>query len=480
MPLTDDPAAAEIAALLQQELSTRFDVLRMLGRGGMGTVYLARELSLDRLVAIKVRVRNAGESPAVLDRFRREARLAASLQHPAIVRVYAVGDSADLVWFAMEYVEGPSLEQYVREGGAIETPRAIQLLRELSGALAYAHAQGIVHRDVKPSNVLVALDGRFLLADFGIAKQDKEEALTTTGRIIGTPSYMSPEQFRGQPLTSSSDQYALGGVLYFACTGREPFDASDIAVLIRSHLLDAAPSIQSVNPKVPAVLDGIVQRMLAKTAEERFPNLSDVLPALQRIEFNANDSGTQSSGRRYRHRLIAVGLVALCMLTVFWWNARTRDVPANGERTVDEVPATSTPTAGRIEPQRPDIRPNAPTQQVRRAQNTSSGDDPTRGNATVGGLSPANSKVEGTSSQIGLTAPQDTPAVLRLGSRISGAVLHINGDAIRVLGTPEFQSIPAGTLRLSVRADQCRSWDTTVTVPPGDTLSFGYRNPICR
>ena len=230
----------------QAALAGEYSLQRELGRGGMGIVYLARDVQLDRDVAIKVLPSHLAASAASRERFLREARTAAGLSHPHIVPIHRVGESGGFVFFVMSYVEGETLGERLRTRGPLAPAEAARMLREVAWALAYAHGRGIVHRDVKPDNILLeAGTGRALVTDFGIAHRDDLAAPDTDpGKIMGTAHFMSPEQAAGEPVDGRSDIYALGVVGYLAVSGRLPFEAPNVpALLIRQ----ATESPQSVS-----------------------------------------------------------------------------------------------------------------------------------------------------------------------------------------------------------------------------------------
>ena len=245
----------------------------------MASVFLALDLSLDRKVAIKVMSPALLSSGDALERFRREARVAASLSHPNIIPVYAVGDDPELAYFVMKYVEGRSLDSVIREGGLQSVPFVQTIISYAGGALNYAHHRGVVHRDVKPANFMLDLDGWLVVTDFGIAKLDDGHGLTMSGTLIGTPYYMSPEQFNGLPIGGASDQYALGVVAFELLTGRTPFNGGTIAEVMRGHLIDDVPSVRTLRSDVPVALDACIMRMLAKEASARFPTLAEAVTA---------------------------------------------------------------------------------------------------------------------------------------------------------------------------------------------------------
>ncbi|PYP46289.1 MAG: hypothetical protein DMD42_04390 [Gemmatimonadetes bacterium] len=278
MTVTADPLLPD----LQRALAGRYVLERRLGRGGMGVVYLARELRLDRRVAIKLLPPERAIQPTARERFLREARTAAQLSHPGIVPIYAVHEVSDFVYFAMAYVDGDTLGRRVRQRGPVPYDTAARLLEEVARALAYAHDRGVVHRDVKPDNILLDLaTGRALVSDFGIARVGSGTT-TEPRRVVGTAEFMSPEQVLGERVDPRSDLYSLGVVGFFALSGELPFVGPDDMTVLARHVSDPPPPLASVAPGVPPRLAETIDRCLAKDPDARFPNgaaLADALAA---------------------------------------------------------------------------------------------------------------------------------------------------------------------------------------------------------
>lgn len=257
-----------------------YEIQGEIGRGGMAVVYLAHDISLNRKVAIKVM------TPALMmmdddvqRRFKREAQTAASLSHPHIIPVYAVKEVGNLVFFVMKYIVGRSLESVIKEVGALPFPVVQTILNQAGGALAHAHKRGVVHRDVKPGNIMMDEDGWVVVADFGIAKVAEAEALTMTGGVVGTPAYMSPEQCSGGQLTGAADQYSLGIVAYEMITGRTPFKGGTMVNLIYDHCHTEPPPVLEGRHDCPPELAQVVERMIAKDPDDRFPSIEEAVTA---------------------------------------------------------------------------------------------------------------------------------------------------------------------------------------------------------
>lgn len=268
---------------LQRALAGRYVLERRLGRGGMGVVFLARELRLDRRVAIKLLPPVKAADPVARERFLREARTAAQLSHPHIVPIFAVDELDDLVFYAMAYVEGETLGQRIRDKGPLAPRQGARVLREVAWALAYAHQRGVVHRDVKPDNILLdGAAGRAHVADFGIARVGSGSGTTGPREVVGTAEFMSPEQAAGQTVDARSDLYALGVVGYYALSGHLPFVARDGYAMLASHIADPAPPLASVAPEVPRRLAEAIDRCLAKDPSARFATGTELAEVVAR------------------------------------------------------------------------------------------------------------------------------------------------------------------------------------------------------
>lgn len=275
-----DPILLEV----QTALAGRYSVERELGRGGMATVYLARDIRLDRLVAIKVLLPELAVRPELRERFLRETRTAASFSHPNIVPVHAVEETPTLLFFVMGFVDGETLTQVVRRHGPLTATAAARLIQEVAWALSYAHGRGVVHRDVKPDNILLErATGRAMVTDFGIARSFAASGLTQVGEVVGTPHFMSPEQAAGDQLDGRSDLYSLGVASFFAVTGRLPFDGESAQAILAMHMSRPAPPILELRPDLPAPLGDTIDRCLAKEPQDRFSRGEELVDALEGI-----------------------------------------------------------------------------------------------------------------------------------------------------------------------------------------------------
>src|SRR2546426_1030256 len=268
--------------MLDRALAGRYVLERRLGRGGMGVVFLARELSLDRRVAIKLLLPAKAVDPVARERFLVEARTAAQLSHPNIVPIFAVDELTDVVFFAMAYVEGQTLGQRVRERGPLRPEEGARLLRDVAWALAHAHERGVVHRDVKPDNILLdSATGRAVVSDFGIARVGAGGGPTGPREVVGTAEYMSPEQASGLGVDARSHLYSLGVVGYYALSGQLPFDARDSYEMLARHIAAPPLPLASVAPEVPRRLAQVIDRCLLKEPAARFTSGAHLADAVR-------------------------------------------------------------------------------------------------------------------------------------------------------------------------------------------------------
>lgn len=281
-----------VLAKLRRATLGEFDIKGEIGRGGMAAVYLAHEVALDRRVAIKVMSPSLLMGQGMAQRFRQEAVTVANLNHQHIITIHAVRQFEDLQYFVMQFVEGCSLETIITQADPLPIPAVRAMLYHVGSALAHAHAQGVIHRDIKPGNILVDRTGQALVTDFGIAKVMESPSNTQTGMVVGTPAYMSPEQCQSGQITWRSDQYALGIVGYEMVAGAAPFDGTTLSV-IHSQVHDPVPHLLEQRADCPAELALAIHRMLAKDPDERFTTLAEALQALGAMPLLPGDTTFQ-------------------------------------------------------------------------------------------------------------------------------------------------------------------------------------------
>ena len=279
------PAAAlsheGLPARLQDALGAQYRVERELGAGGFAVVYLVKDLNLKRNLAVKVLSPDLITSKTVLERFRREAETVAQLSHPHIVPLHFIGQKDDLVYLAMECVEGYSLADRLEKEGRLPVDEAARFLREVASALDYAHKRGVIHRDIKPHNILIQAEtGRALVTDFGIARTAEGGSLTASGMLVGTPAYLSPEQVTGAPSDHRADIYALGVMAYEMLTGAPPFGGATPTAVLLKRLQGPPPSLTKALPGIPPAIDDVIMGCLASEPADRFQSAGDVVRAL--------------------------------------------------------------------------------------------------------------------------------------------------------------------------------------------------------
>ena len=392
--LATAPDPHPLLARLRADLDAEYDVQRELGRGGMAVVFFAVERELRRPVAIKALPPEMALEPKVAERFRREARTAASLDHPNIIPVYRVGQAGNIQYIVTKYIEGRSLDSILAAQGALPISVTLTVLRAVTGALAFAHSRGIIHRDIKPANILIDTDGRIVVSDFGIARAIEDATITATGAVVGTPAFMSPEQCSGQTLGPQCDQYALGAVTFQMVTGDVPFSAPTIAAVMQHHFFTPVPDINRIREAVPAELVDLIRRALAKKPEDRFASTDEMVAAVEAIPFSEAVRKRADAALRELARGVAIDRISLTG-------------SAHGEATV---------VSGSIEPPPPDT---ASVQSRGRTESTTgAGGVPPGGDALVADTStttgPAGTRVLSASEpapvESSVAAPAPDPA----------------------------------------------------------------------
>jgi len=276
--------SAELQGLqvrLQRIVEGKYKIERMVGKGGMGAVFLAQDLTLDREVAIKVLPPDISQDPKVIQRFQQEAKTAAKLDHTNIIPIYRVESEGGLNYFVMKYIAGTSLEDVLEKKEPLSSEYIQRVLWEASCALGHAHQRGIVHRDVKPANIMFDHDGRVMLTDFGISKAlQAASGFTGTGMIIGTPHYMAPEQAKGQQVDGRADQYSMGVVGYRMITAQLPFGGDSVHTILYKHIFEPAPRTSSIRTDMPPHLSEAISRALAKEPEQRYATMEEFATAV--------------------------------------------------------------------------------------------------------------------------------------------------------------------------------------------------------
>jgi len=304
-------------------LADRYEVEELVGTGGMSSVYRAHDRLLDRTVALKVMHQHYGSDPEYVERFRREARSVASLSHPNVVTVIDRGEHDGRQFIVFEYVDGENLKQLIQRRGPAPVGTALELAIQIAQALSFAHQQGLVHRDVKPQNVLLNGDGRAKVTDFGIARSlDVKHGMTQTGTVLGTSDYIAPEQAQGRDVDEHTDVYSLGILLYELLTGSVPFSGDNFVAVAMRHINDPPPLIRDARPEVPPRVEAAVLRALAKDPRDRFPSMAAFCAELEQCVAELHGATQVLPGRvpplppRTRRRRASAWPVVLVLLAL--------------------------------------------------------------------------------------------------------------------------------------------------------------------
>jgi serine/threonine-protein kinase len=514
------PGDVPLITRIRAATAGRYDIHSELGVGGMATVFRATELALEREVAIKVMSTAAATAPGAFERFRREARMAAALSHPHIVPIYAIGEDPALAWFAMKFIEGRGLDSILQKDGAQPVDMVVRTMSVVGRALHHAHESGVVHRDVKPANIMVGKDGWVYVTDFGIAKRGDTEGLTQAGTVIGTPAYMSPEQFNGVAITGSADQYSLGVVAFEMLAGRAPFNGPSLGEIMRGHLLEAPPPLRTLRIDVPMAVAECVMKMIEKEPSKRFASLGDAVDALEAAaKVAARPSAGVVRTPLQPVRPVAGPTASMSPTTPIPRNptgpvtgAGRRPVTAAHQRPVETASGGSMgrvlfglvvvaglgwyalkdqlddagPPAAQVSASAPiasaEPAPGPPLVSLTATAESTITAAPDSATAT-GSLDSAFAELAtrvASSLAIDGVAPADS-AVVRAGSQTLETVLFVNGEQIGILGGRGLfpTTVAPGPVTLSIRKRNCRDWDTTFTAQAGRRYTFVERSPRC-
>lgn len=259
----------------------QYEIIKLIGRGGMASVYLARQRSIGRTVAVKVLPPHLMHDQTFLKRFQREVQAVAMMQHPRIIPVHDYGEEQGMPYIVMAYIDGGSLSQQIQDRGQLPLDEAVRLVGQIAEGLDYAHKQGVIHRDFKPSNVLLDHNSNAYLADFGIAKVSQETAQLTGSGIVGTPTYMAPEMFKQETATPAVDIYALGVTLYQMLSGTTPYEGATPVQLMYAHLNDPVPNLEDSRHDIPRTVQGVLEKGMAKDPQSRFASAGQLARALE-------------------------------------------------------------------------------------------------------------------------------------------------------------------------------------------------------
>ena len=463
--------------LVKQELKEEYDILQELGRGGMAIVFKARESQLERDVAIKVLPFSLAFDKEFVERFQREARTSARLEHPNIIPIYRVGKSGRVIYFVMKFLRGKPLSAVLGSRGALPPAEIRRILIDVSKGLAYAHKSDIVHRDIKPDNIMFDEHGHAVVTDFGIAKAATGGKLTGTGMSIGTPHYMSPEQAKAQQLDGRSDIYSLGVVAYQCLTGSVPYDGEDSFSIGYKHIMEELP-VPPLDSGDKRSLFEIVRRMMAKVKEERFQNAEELIQALEpglggvRLSTDStvampSYSGARSSSptapttplpslrgpavtRERPKRSVAGGLLIFVVVIGGLSGAGLFVAKQQGWLFVPKVATTDSSVVARADSARADsARRSAP-------------DSGSAGGTAAAAPRDSSPAVD---TAVGPAVPANTPGKLTLSGVPQGARVTLNGTPVR----GNQVDVPPGVHQLTVRAAGFQTFQRQITVRPGRT-----------
>ena len=446
---------------LRMVLAGEYEVEHELARGGMAVVFKATEVGLRRLVALKVLPPELGLTARAAERFKREARMVAEIDHPNIIPVYRVGQIGGILFIVMKFIEGKSLDAIVQEQGALPVPVTLYMLRAAARALAYAHACGIVHRDVKGANILVDSDGRVMVSDFGVALRSADVTLTADGTVIGTPAFMSPEQCAGRRAGPQSDQYSLGIVAFQMLAGSVPFHADTLAGVMHHHFFTPVPDLTLVRDDLPAHLLDVVRRALNKDPDRRFKATRDMLTAIEATAFSERDRRKSERTLQYLVQGRAVKKITTHALPPL------ADMPTLAMGALPTIPA----------------RPRRLTASMRLAALTAVGLVAVGTAWLLGRPSGAPGPAVGApvDSPSGRSVPPPRPVIrraapptgrLRLLTTPTTASIWIDGRRVGTGSVYDEVPISPGARHLEVRAPGYETFDTTVVIEAGGTLSL--------
>jgi len=460
---SEDPLLAQIRVVLGGE----YEIERECGRGGMGAVFKALDVSLRRPVALKVMLPGASTGGAIADRLRREARRAAALDHPNIVPIYQVGEAGGIHYIVMKFIEGRPLDAIIEDQGALPIAVVVAVLRAIASALAYAHERGTVHRDIKSSNILIDQEGRVYVSDFGLARAAEDSKVTPSGAVVGTPQFMSPEQCAGAPVGPQGDQYSLGIVGFQMLAGEAPFEASSVLAVVQHQYFTPPPDLRSVRTDAPDALLTIITRLVAKDPAHRFTNTSDLVTVLEALPFHTEEQRVAKDVLRRLARGYRVPIV------------ETGELPPLPDARDSRVAAgvATRPAAGRVRvlaglgvgavvllsgawfalqatrsakppPVVSTAEPPAPVPAARAPARSQPGSSPPR------------------------SVPSGPPGRVRLRTDPADAVIYIDDRQVGV-GTVFDLEVPSGTRRLRLKAPGSATFDTTFHVVAGNTTRLG-------
>ncbi|HEY2805903.1 MAG TPA: serine/threonine-protein kinase [Gemmatimonadales bacterium] len=499
-----DSGALQLRQLLVDATAGDYEIGNELGRGGMAVVYRATEVHLSRPVAIKILPPELTFTKGAAERFQREAKTAAALDHPNIIPIYRISSGGRLFWYAMKFLEGRSLAEVLTEKGLLTVAESVTILDQIGNALDYAHQHGVVHRDVKPGNVMLDVNGRVTMTDFGIAKELTAGALTGSGAILGTPYYMSPEQCRGgASITGAADQYSMAVMAYQMVCGQLPFEADSAIDVIHKHVAEQPPPLDQILPGLPKHVINAINRAMSKKAQDRFPTVqafvsamknapaevtlvmekrvAPVKPAQRRSGIEKAPTIKGSAGRI----VVGTGIIGALVVGVLVLNNRMRDgeaansLAATPTSAPSSAPTNSAGAQGPVGPQpTPSVPQPAPTldakgnaraagaRQEARRQAAAPTPAPVAAAATPPSAPSTRDTTAGTAKAPATAAPVTHQGYVRISITPTFADIVINGKTITERrGWAD--SLPAGPHTLIVRRTGYNTVTRSVMVQAG-------------
>lgn len=465
--------AEKVRQRLQSQIGESYRLGALIGRGGMGIVFRAREVTLEREVALKVLAFDPMLNPEAFVRFEREARLAARLDHPNIVPIFAVGKGEGVAFYTMRFVRGGSLEGLLADKGALPLDHVVRLLRDVASALDFAHALGVVHRDIKPANILISDSGHAMVADYGIARAFGGDAATSTSGshtgVVGSPAYMAPEQWRGEPPDGRADQYALGVLAFELLAGRRPFADVSMQELLRMHLGEEPPALESVHKGLPPNVSLAIQRAMAKEPADRFPTSMAFVDALSgdaavgavrtvRRPATTNSTGSGTGTPRWVWYAAAV-LLAAAAVPLYQFRQRTLEQARVAATVAVQVPLSADTLSERLSRELEETRKIALDAQ-RRAERAEA--------------------MQREEARVPVPAPAATPPVGHVGVMVRGGAPRLIIDDQEVaVSTPAILSVPVGrhVVRVAEAGRQYLPAQYVIDVAPGDTSRLQFSDP---
>lgn len=493
------PSTADLFARLNSVFSGRYDFLRLLGIGGFAEVYLARDVLLEREVAVKILLPQHAQDPQTVERFLREARLYAKLEHANIIPVYDTGVVQGHVFITMKYIRGDSLKRVLATQRRLDPRLLPTVAAGVAQALAYIHRQGIVHRDIKPANIIIEkATCAVYLADFGIARAESSQTLTQTGMIVGTPHYLAPEQIQGKRIDARSDIYALGATLYELASGQPPFRGDSPLEILYQHINENAVPLNRLVPEIDPLMERIISRCIVKDPARRFQQADEIAALIERSE-RSRSAAAQATAltaptpqRRRRGARALAGAVligAMAIAAFLFWPRPPRPSPGTAAQRLPtrgvSAPTTLARDDGQSQAQKPAPVASAPTGQATEKSGPHTEKPVAQVEKGQGQRDAAAQQEQPATPPSALTAkkPREAdplPGTVRFSSFPPAAEVYWKGEKIGSTEQLFEKKFPAGTQVFQFAIPGYQSADVSLTVASGATVSAHHRFPPFR